>query len=271
MIEEVSIENVRIKFKYKIGWKQTNAKKIVIKIPNWREDDYYIKLFGKYTVYYVPKYTVYYVPNMGKGYGVFLDVNNNNNLILNSVDYFDNEGKTVGKLVNLEWINDYKRTAEVQFENQEKPHLVSIIDIPYLNRFTDYGKYERQERDRKEAYKPVEGYLRIEDIISETNLTYGQVYSAIDNGTLKAQIIRHKCFISPKDAEEYIKRAKENKEELGNRISALQVAKEYKLDYGRVLRDIRKGAVPFVHKSNHYYVTPEDAKEYFGKILKKKG
>lgn len=202
MIEKVRVRNEIIKYRYKIGWKDTRAKRIDITIVNWEE---YIYKDG-----WQPKnriYTVYYLPFNGRDCGLFLE-----NDIMHSVDAFlirDGVSGFIGYDFGWEWVKDYSKSSEAQFEYQKMPQKVRIIDVPYLNRYIDSGKNKRRAKEKEEAYKPVEGYLRMEDVMKICGLNYHQVYNAIQNGGLKALKIKHKFFISPKDADDFLRKRKE--------------------------------------------------------------
>lgn len=257
VIEWVRVTNESIRYKYKVGWRDTRAKKIVIGTPNWNLDE------GKNGL--LPKeYTVYYLPFNGKDKGIIIDVNdyisrsaNNDNTVV------DDDGKVIGHTVQYSWVYDYMKTSEAQFEDEEAPHSVSIIDVPYLNRFTDYGKNKRHEQEKEEAYRPVKDYLRIEDVMSRANVTYGQVYSAIKNGTIKAKVVRHKCFIAPNEAERYIALLNEYKESRGDKLSAFEIAKRLKKDYNYILRRVRDGRIKSESVNGEYLISLDDAENYF--------
>ena len=264
VIEWVSVENVKIKYKYKIGWREARAKKITIGTPNWYLDE------AKNGIMLPKEYLVYYLPFNGKGKGIILDTNDSFSRSANDNDNTveDENGNVIGHSIQYDWLYDYKNFSEAQFDDEDAPHSVSIIDIPYLNRFTDYGKNRRHEKEKEEAYKQVKDYLRIENVMAMTNLNYNQVYSAITKGYLNAINIRHKYFVSPQDAETFKQKVlSQNNNKEGN-ISAFEVAKRYNLNYSFVLRRIKSGIIPFEHVDGHFYVNPKDAEEYFGKINK---
>ena len=95
------------------------------------------------------------------------------------------------------------------------------------------------------------------------NLKSGQVYNAIYNGTLKAQIIRHKCFISPFDAEQFVAKVNEEKEKRGNKLSAFEIAKRFNVHYLQVLRKVKSGMLPSEYVNGGYLIRLEDAERYF--------
>ena len=204
MIEKVRVSNEIIRYRYKIGWKNTKAKRIDITMVNWQA---YIYKDG-----WEPRkriYCVYYLPFNGKDYGLFLESD-----MMRSVDAFlikDGVADFIGYDFCWEWLKDYSKSSEAQFEYQKMPEKVRIIDIPYLNRYTDSGKNKRRAREKEETYKPVEGYLRMEDVMKICGLNYNQVYSAIRNGELIAQMIKHKFFISPQDANDFARKRKRHK------------------------------------------------------------
>lgn len=254
VIEWVTVTNVKIKYKYKIGWRETRAKKIVIGTPFW---NLYEKTKGM-----LPKeYTVYYLPFNGKDKGLILDISDG--IQQSESDVTNDDGQVIGHTVDYEWVKDYCNASEAQYENDDAPHRVNIINIPYLNRFTDYGKNKRHEREKEEAYKPVSGYLRIEDVMSMGNLKAGKVYDAIYKGTLKAQIIRHKCFIAPDDAERFIAQINEEKESKGNRLPAFEIAKRLNLNYSYVLRRVKNGKLASEYVNGEYLIYLPDAETYF--------
>ena len=258
VFEVVRVENVKIRYKYKIGWREASAKKIEILTPNWYEDNNVDMLTSSILVYYLPF--------NGKDRGIIIDItdtisksaNKEGNIIV------DDEGNIIGHSIEHEWVKDYKETSEAQFEDEVIPHPVSIIKIPYLNRFTDYGKNKRQEREKEEAYKPVNGYLRIEDVMAQGNLSYGQVYYAINSGKLKGHIIRHKCFISPEDAERFISELNNGKADKGDKLSTFEVARKLNLNYNYVLRRVKSGKLASEHINGEYLVSLKEAKVFFG-------
>ena len=254
VIDCVEIENVKIKYKFKIGWKEAKAKKIIIHKKDWNLDTTQEERLQK-------KYSVYYIPNHGKFNGIILD-----GIPTRKIPeeiFLDDKGNEIGKAVWREYINDYKKVSDAQFDYMQKPHPVSAIEIPYLNRFTDKGKNKRREREKEEAFRPVNGYLRIEDVMSLGNLKSGQVYGAIYNGTLKATFIRKKYFIAPNDAELFLGKLREKKEIIGGKLPAYEIAKRMNLNYQYVLRRVKKGKLPSEYFNGEYLVYLEDAEKYF--------
>jgi hypothetical protein len=158
--------------------------------------------------------------------------------------------------------------GEGKYKDDGYPYTYQVLHVDYLNRFADAYKTKKRGKEKAEAYKDVEGYLRIEDVMAMVNLKYNQVYNAINKGELNAINIRHKFFISPKDAEAYKLEIDSRQTTIGDNISAFEVAKRFKLNYSYVLRRIRNGVIPFERVDGHFYVSPKDAEEYFGKTVR---
>lgn len=201
-IKMVHVKNVKLKYKYKIGWRDTIAKQITM----WF--DSFIDEQGKEA--YERGYICYYLPFNGKGNGLFITMD-----YVEPQDDFitDDEDRFIMENIKYEWEKDYLDSSEAQFENDEAPHRVNIINIEYLNRYTDEGKHKRREKEKEIAYSAVKGYFRIEDIMNKTGDKYSHIYGLIKRGRLKATILKHKCFIHPEDAENYINERNYEKED----------------------------------------------------------
>jgi len=173
-IQSVKIENIEVYNRYISGWKATKAKRITI-IPSnlLRAESDFLPTELKYLI--VPK----------GGFGVkYLDENVDIDVIDEHVDLLDSFG-----YIKYDGDSDYK-TYQVEH-------------VDYLNRYADNYKAKKRKADKDNAYKDVQDFLRIDDVMKMTNLKYSQVYSAISSGTLKAINVRHKFFISPQDAERF--------------------------------------------------------------------
>lgn len=233
-IESVTMEKVEVYYRYRLVWKKTTAKRISI----------YPQKYFKDNVWVPECYKVLIISQGGKG-SRYLDENENIDVIYESAGVLDDDFGYV----------KYKEDGDI--------NTYQVMPVEYLYRFDDEGKRERREKEKQEGYKGVEGHLRIEDIMSRTNLTYGQVYSAINNGILKAQIVRHKCFIAPDDAERYICRVNEQRASKGDRLSAFEIAKRFNLNYNYVLRRVKKGKLISEYVAGEYLISLEDAEKYF--------
>ena len=276
MISGVKISDETINYKFKIGWKETKARRIDIFIKNWE--------MTLYKDGYRPRpriYTVYYLPFNGRDCGLFIE--RDFHLLQSGFIFKDGVAGFIGYQYTWEWLKDYNNYSEVEYINRELPHRTlkdperkhikirkpekaRIINIPYLNRFIDLGKKKRRENEKEKAYKPVEGYLRMEDVMALCKLQYNQVYSAIRKGELKAQHVRHKFFISPEEANNYAASVAQKREHIGNKISAFEVAKRYNLNYPKVLRLIKNGVVPFEQIDGGFFVNAKEAEDYFSKL-----
>lgn len=249
-IKDVQIKNVIIDYKFKIGWRKAKAKKIIIDVVDWRWENE------------IRKYVIYYLPFNGKGNGIYL---NQYNYGIKDNLWVDDEGKLFGMHLLYTYFHDYNKKAEVIYENDDKPHLVSIIDIPYINRYCDYGKKKKREREKEEAYKDVKAYYRVQDVARKYNIKQSQIYDAIYKGQLKANLIRHKLFISPQDADSYFSNFATSVSNNNDLMSASEIADRLNINYSKVLRRIKKGIIPNVHINGRYYINLQIAKDYFSK------
>lgn len=173
-----------------------------------------------------------------------------------------------GDLYNedYELVESNPNSMWVRYKGHEGQFYGEISEInkkAYLHRFTDYIKKKRREKEKQEAYKPVEGYLRIEDVMTMGNLKSGQVYSAIYRGTLKAQKIRHKMFIAPDEAEHFLAKVKKEKEIKGDKLSAFEVARKFNRNYQYVLNRVKSEKIPSEYVNGGYLIKLEDAERYF--------
>ena len=200
-IKKVEVKNVNLKYKYKIGWRDTIAKQITL-------------FLGSYIIEqdiegYERAYMFYYLPFNGKGNGLFINMD-----YIEPQDDFitDEKGEFIMENPKYEWEKDYLDSSEAQFEYDEAPHRVNIINIEYLNRYTDEGKYKRRVKEKEIAYSAVDGFYRIEDLMAATGDKYSHIYGLVKRGRMKATILKHKCYINPQDAENYIKERNYEKE-----------------------------------------------------------
>lgn len=237
-IESVRVENIEVYHQFKSGEKKTKAKRVTI-IPSnlLRRDNDFLADELNYLI----------ITNGGLG-ARYLDENEDIEVIYSS-NYDEDFG--------------YVRYSEDGY-----PHTYQVLHVEYLNRFEDGYKTKKRIKEKEEAYKEVEGYLRLEDVMAMTNLKYNQVYNAINKGELNAINVRHKFFISPKDAEAFKIEIDSRQTTIEDNISAFEVAKRFKLNYSYVLRRIRNGVIPFERVGGHFYVSPKDAEDYFGKTSK---
>ena len=236
-IEAVRVENIEIYHKFKSGWKKTKAKRVTV-IPSslLRRDNDFLEDEQKYLI----------ITNGGMG-AKYLDENVDIDVIYESGDELDDS------------------FGYVKYIEDGYPNTYQVLHVEYLNRFEDGYKIKKRIKEKEKAYKDVEGYLRIEDVMAMTKLKYNQVYNAITKGELNAINIRHKYFISPKDAEVYKLEVDSKQTTVGDKISAFEVAKRFKLNYSYVLRHIRNGVIPFERVDGHFFVSSTDAEGFFGK------
>ena len=167
---------------------------------------------------------------------------------------------------NYEIVESNPYSMWVRYKGHEGQFYGEISEInknAYLHRFTDYIKNKRREKEKQKAYKPVEGYFRIEDVMTMGNLKSGQVYSAIYRGTLKAQKIRHKMFIAPDEAEHFLAKVKKEKEIKGDKLSAFEVARKFNRNYQYVLNRVKSEKIPSEYVNGGYLIKLEDAERFF--------
>lgn len=234
-IESVIVDNIEIYFRYKLGWRKTRAKRVSI-IPQ--------RLLRKDNEFLPDKLNYILITNGGFG-TKYLDENEDIDVIYDSTGELDD------------------MFGYVRYEEDGYPHTYQLLHVEQLHRFDDAYKRDKRRQEKINAYKCVEGYRRIEDIMSLTNLSYGQVYSAIDNGTLKAKIVRHKCFIAPDDAQRFISNLEKRRDSRGDKLSAFEIAKRFNLKYNYVLRRVKNGKLASEHIDGEYLVSIEDAERFF--------
>lgn len=185
---------------------------------------------------------------------------------------FDEIRKTNARLISIESYLDgmyyyvyipNEGLRGTMYTCNSNKEIISKTHYEYLNRYEDTSKKNRREKEKKEAYSPVQDYLRIEDVMKMGELKYNQVYGAIDRGLLKAQIIRHKCYIAPEDAKAYISKIKNEKKKRGDKISTFELAKRLGKDYLYVLRRVKKGQIASEYVDGSYLVSWDEAERYF--------
>lgn len=234
-IESVTVDNVEIYYRYKIGWRRTKAKRVSI-VPQ--------KILRRENDYLTDKLNYILITNGGLGTR-YLDENEDISVIASTTDELDDS------------------FGYVRYEENGYPYTYQLMHVEQLHRFYDEYKKDRRYKEKKEAYSSVDGYLRIEDVMEKGNLQYNQVYGAIARGILKARIVRHKCFISPIDAEKYITKVNEERQSKGDKLSAFEIAKRFNLDYNYVLRRVKNGKILSESSNGEYLIRLEDAENYF--------
>lgn len=237
-IKSVEVKPRRINFPFQIGRRDINAKEIMVH--TYRKAPFYGEGEGICWFYVIP------CGGFGGRGALILDM---------LPDFVEDDTSTM--------LYCYDDNIYYPFDE--------IQEVIYLDRFHDNTKREKRAKAREEKKREINGRLTITEITKKYGISYTSTFNRIKEGKLKAEYIYGQYFVQPQDAEEFARKEKERNDILGERMSALQVAKKYKLDYGFVLRRIRKGLIPCIQLENHYYVTPEDAKDYFGKIKKKRG
>ena len=233
-IESVTVDNIEVYCLYKLGWRKTKAKRVCI-VPQ--------KLLRRDNEFLEDKLNYLLITNGGFG-TKYLDENVDIEVISEDTEFLDSFGF-------------------IQYEEDGYYKTYQLLHVEPLNRFDDAYKRDKRHREKVNSYKCVEGYLRIEDIMSLTNLSYGQVYSAIDNGTLKAKKVRHKCFIAPDDAQQFVDKIGAKKDRRGDKLSAFEIAKRLNLNYNYVLRRVKNGKLTSEYVDGEYLISLEDAERYF--------
>ena len=89
----------------------------------------------------------------------------------------------------------------------------------------------------------------------------------VRDGRIKSESVNGEYLISLDDAENYFSNANEGEKgrKMDGYLSAAKVAKKYGVSYKAVRKSIRQGEIPSTKRNGYYYVSPQDAEDFYGK------
>ena len=104
------------------------------------------------------------------------------------------------------------------------------------------------------------------EVAKRLNKSYIYVLRRVKLGKIPSEYVNGEYLVRLEDAERYF--STEHKEKKGRDmdgyLSAATVAQKYGVSYKSLRKRLRKGDIPSTKRNGYYYISPEDAKKFFG-------
>lgn len=142
-------------------------------------------------------------------------------------------------------------------------YFTDIKDDIFLIRYLDVPKKKKRNLKKEKEIEQIGDMLSLREAIKKFNYSYGTLYGRIGRGEIESKIIGGRYYLRSEDLEALLERDKVIKDQIGDRLSLLEIAKKFGVTYSNVLSLTKKGVLPSEFINGKYVVSPEDAERYF--------
>ena len=149
------------------------------------------------------------------------------------------------------------------YDDNTNYYYVDIAPEILMIRYKDVPKKQKRNLKKEKDLELIGDMLPLREVANRLSYNYTTLYGRISRGEVGSVVISGKHYLHLEEVEALLARDKAIKDEIGDRISLLDIVKKYSVAYSNVLSLVKKDVLPSEFINGKYVVSPKDAEEYF--------